>query len=378
VPEAAAPDSIALDASLWDEPTTGIGLYARCLGGALEAHGIHVRKVGARTSGDAPRGELASTAFTIGKLPALLEDSSEPLFHAVGNFNLPLTRIAGKRLVLTVHDVIPLLLPQTVSAAYRWQFRVWLARSIRVADRIICVSERTRSDLVHRYPEAGKKAVVVHHGADHVDRVPPPDPKGEAFLRELRLPNEFVLYAGSLDARKNVGLLLDAAGRLKSAGRPITTVVVGQKWFGAEAAERGSAEAVADGNDVRVLDYLSDSLFYALMRKASVFVFPSLYEGFGLPPLEAMRLGVPVVCSNAGALPEVCGEAAAQVAPDDADGLAAALRRLLDSPDERRTRIAAGKRRAAGFTWDATARRTIDAYRSALTPNPSPASGRGE
>jgi glycosyltransferase involved in cell wall biosynthesis len=366
VVEAAAPDSIALDASLWDEPTTGIGLYARCLSDSLEANGVRVRRVGARTSGDAPRGELASTTFTIGKLPTLLEEGPEPLFHAVGNFNLPLTRIAGKRLVLTVHDLIPLLLPQTVSAAYRWQFRVWLARSVRVADRIICVSERTRRDLVSRYPEASEKAVVVHHGADHVERVPPPDAKGNAFLGDLRLPGEFVLYAGSLDARKNVGLLLDAVGRLKAAGRPVTTVVVGQKWFGSDAAERRSAEAVAGGNDVRVLDYLGESLFYALMRKATVFVFPSLYEGFGLPPLEAMRLGVPVVCSNAGALPEVCGDAAAMVGPEDADGLAEALRRLLDSPDERRTRIAAGKRRAIGFTWEVTARRTMDAYKDAL------------
>jgi glycosyltransferase involved in cell wall biosynthesis len=362
----AAPLSIALDASLWDEPTTGIGQYARCLCAALEAADVPVRRVGARTSGEAPRGDLASTTFTLGKLPALLAEGTEPLFHAVGNFNLPLTRIPGKRLVLTVHDVIPLLLPQTVSAAYRWQFRVWLARSIRVADRIICVSERTRLDLQSRYPAASEKTVVVPHGVDHVDRVPPPDSAGEAFLQKLALPGNFILYAGSLDARKNVGLLLDAVGRLKAKGRPVTTVVVGQKWFGAEVAERRTAEAVSDGCDVRALDYLDESLFYAVMRRATLFVFPSLYEGFGLPPLEAMRLGVPVVCSSGGALPEVCGDAALLVAPDDAEGLANALHRLLDSPDERRMRISAGRRRAAAFTWDATAKQTIEVYRQAL------------
>jgi glycosyltransferase involved in cell wall biosynthesis len=358
--------SIALDASLWDEPTTGIGLYARGLGAALEKLGVRVRRVGARTTGEAPRGEVGRTEFTLGRLPGILAAGDEPLFHAVGNFNLPLQRIPGKRLVLTVHDLIPLLLPRTVSAAYRWQFRVWLARSVAVADRIICVSERTRADLVERYGIPSEKLAVVHNGADHVDAVPAPDATSETYLRTLALPEEFILYAGSFDARKNVGLLLEAAQRRAAAGRQTPVVLMGQEWFGSQGLEKLVLEARAGGCDVRRIGHQSAPVFYALMRRATVFAFPSLYEGFGLPPLEAMRLGIPVVTSNAGALPEVCGDAALQVPPDDAAALAAALDRVLASSEERRELAQAGKRHAAAFTWERTARQTLDVYQSCL------------
>jgi glycosyltransferase involved in cell wall biosynthesis len=363
----ASPLAIALDASLWDDPTTGIGLYARCLSEALERLGVGVRHVGARTSGDAPRGQLGATHFTLAKLPGILAEGVEPLFHAVGNFNLPLQRIPGKRLVLTVHDLIPLLLPQTVSAAYRWQFRVWLARSIRVADRIICVSARTRADLLARYPMSPEKVAVVHHGVDHVDAVPAPDETSEVFLRTLALPQDFVLYAGSLDARKNVSRLLDATERLHRQGRSITLVLMGQRWFGSNEVEKRLASVRAAGCDVRLLEHQTAPIFYALMRRAAVFVVPSLYEGFGLPPLEAMRLGVPVIASDRGALPEICGDAAAFVSPEDPEQIAQAIDAWLRAPEERRRRAATGKRHAAAFTWERAARQTVEVYRAALS-----------
>src|SRR4051812_2089613 len=119
-----------MDALLWDEPTTGIGLYTRCLAGALERLGVGVRKLGARASGDDPRGTTSKSGYVLARLPGALARAPEPLYHAVGNFNLPLRRPEGKRLVLTVHDLIPEVLPETVSRTYRWQFRLWLSRSV--------------------------------------------------------------------------------------------------------------------------------------------------------------------------------------------------------------------------------------------------------
>lgn len=356
---------IAFDATLWDEPTTGIGLYTRCLASALEGLDVRLEKLGAHGSGEHPRGAEGRTAWTLGRLPRVLQRLGAPLYHAHGNFNLPLTRVPGTAYVLTVHDLIPLLMRETVSHAFRWQFRLWLARSVSLADRVLCVSERTRTDLLARFPEAEARTVVVPNGVDHVN-APVLDSISVDFLRALSLPKDYVLYAGSLDVRKNVDLVLDAMERLRSRGKPASLVLAGQSWFGSGRVEQRVARLRMEGHDVRSLGYQADPVFYELMRRAAVFVFPSRYEGFGLPPLEAMHLGTPTIVSNAGALPEVCGDAALSVRPDDAEGLAQAIDRLLKSPDERRALAEKGRARAARFTWKRTAEATLAAYEAAL------------
>ncbi len=356
---------VAFDASLWDEPTTGIGLYTRCLASALQARGVRLERLGARVSGEDTRGRGGRTAYVLGRLPQALRESEARLYHALGNFNLPLVHTPGKAYVLTVHDLIPLDMPETVSRAYRWQFRLWLARSVRVADRIICVSVCTRDDLLARHPEVSDKVTVVHNGVDHVDRHVP-DATTEDSLRALSLPPRFALYAGSLDVRKNVSLVLDALERLKARGRPVSLVMAGQSWFGSGAVETRVARMRSEGHDIRSLGYQSEPVFYELMRRAAVFVFPSLYEGFGLPPLEAMRLGTPAIVSTAGATPEVCGEAAPAVRPDDAEELATVMDRLMHSDPERRRWAEEGRRHAARFTWARCAEQTLAAYEDAL------------
>jgi glycosyltransferase involved in cell wall biosynthesis len=355
---------VAIDASLWDEPTTGIGLYTRCLVQALEEKGGQVVKVGARTSGELPRGRAGKSAFVLGELAERLAELGCSVFHAVGNFNLPLLKPPGTRFVLTVHDLIPELLPDTVSVPFRWQFRLWMTRSLQVADKIICVSERTRDDLLARFDVAPDKLAVVHHGVDHVDAIAPLDSTATRYLSTLNLPERFVLYAGSLDARKNVTLLLEALAIARARGHRIPLVLMGQSWFGSQSAERRVAQMRLDGFDLRPLGYQPAPVFYALMRRASVFVFPSRYEGFGLPPLEAMRLGVPTIVSTAGALPEVCADGALHVSPTNPNELAEALERMLRSSDERARWAQRGKERAKPFTWRRAAEQTLELYRS--------------
>ena len=353
---------IALDASLWDEPTTGIGLYTRELHKALGSLGAQVERWGARRSGEVPRRSSSRTRFFLDQVPRLLDREAPDVFHAVSNFNLPLQKVDGVRLVLTVHDLIPLLLPRTVSAPFRWQFRLWLSRSLKVADAVVCVSQTTRASLLNQFPIDPARVHTIHNGVDHVDRVVLPDRTTVQYLDALGLPSSFFLYAGALDARKNVGLVLRACTRLKREGRNPTLVLAGQRWFGADSIERDVAQAKKAGLDVRALGYLADSVFYALMKRAHAFVFPSRYEGFGLPPLEAMRLGVPTIVSTAGALPEVCGDGAVHVDPDDEAGLAFQLARLLDDPAAREGLAARGKARAADFTWEETARKVLALY----------------
>jgi glycosyltransferase involved in cell wall biosynthesis len=353
---------IALEALQWDEPTTGIGVYARSLHDALSAQGVAVERWGARRSGEQPRGERSRTRFTLDLLPKLLAAERPDVFHATANFNLPLQRVPGVRFVLTVHDLIPLLLPETVSKAFHWQFRLWLTRSLKLADAVVCVSETTRRSLLERFDVDADRVHVIPNGVDHVDRVAAADRTTGQWLDALGLPDGFVLYAGALDARKNVGLVIRACERLRDEGRRPALVLAGQRWFGGDQIEAQLGQAKARGLDVRPLGYLADPVFYALMRRAGVFVFPSRYEGFGLPPLEAMRLGVPTIVSTAGALPEVCGDGALQVDPDDEVGLATQLKRLADDPVAREQLAKKGRERTAGFTWEAAARKLRKLY----------------
>jgi glycosyltransferase involved in cell wall biosynthesis len=351
-----------LDATLWDEPITGIGLYTRQLHRALIDSGLEVQRWGARRSGEAPRGFHSRTGWTLGELPHWLQARTPKLFHAVSNFNLPLQRNARVPYVLTVHDLVPLLLPETVSTRFRWQFRLWLARSLEVASQIICVSEVARQSVLERFDVDEKKLHVIHHGVDHVDAVAPPDATTVKWLDALGLGEKFVLYAGALDARKNVELVLRAVERLHDGGQRVTLVLAGQRWFGSGRIEQELARVKDKGVDVRALGYLSDPVFYALMKRAGVFVFPSRYEGFGLPPLEAMRLGVPTIVSTEGSLPEVCGDGAVQVRPDDDAQLAQVLSDWLGNAALRANWGRRARARAAGFSWQETARRTASVY----------------
>ncbi|MGO8971214.1 MAG: glycosyltransferase family 4 protein [Myxococcaceae bacterium] len=360
----ANPPTVALDAMLWDEPTTGIGLYTRQVAKALGQLGIPVLRLGAQSSGEYPRKLRSRSLYVLAELPQVLASLRPSVFHAVGNFDLPLRRLAGTAYVLTVHDLIPLELPETVSPGFYWQFRLWLERSLRIADHVICDSDTTREQLLARFGwlDAGRLSVA-HLGVDHV-RPPVLDATSRAFLDSLGLPAEFLLYVGALDARKNVALVLDALERLR-AWRVVPFVLVGQRWYGSGPVERRIRELRSAGHDIRTLGFQPEPLLHALMQRATLLVFPSLGEGFGLPPLEAMALGTPAVVSTAGALPEVYGQAAVQVRPDDPAGLAAALRELLlESPAQRRSRVEAGVRHAAGFRWARVAEHLAEVYRT--------------
>jgi glycosyltransferase involved in cell wall biosynthesis len=352
---------------LWDEPTTGIGLYTRQVARALADLGVKVLRLGARTSGEYPRRLRSRSLYTLAELPRVLAKLQPPVFHAVANFDLPLQRLRGTAFVLTVHDLIPLELPETVSVAFRWQFRLWLERSLRNADHVVCDSATTRTGLLGRFGWLDERRVTVAHlGVDHV-KPPVLDATSRAFLDALGLPAEFLLYVGALDARKNVALVLDALERLR-AWRQVPFILVGQRWYGSGPVERRIREMRKAGYDIRTLGFQPEPLLHALMQRATVFVFPSRGEGFGLPPLEAMALGTPAVVSTAGALKEVCGDAAVQVRPDDAEGLAAALRHLLESPDERRARSEAGRRRASEFRWSRVGEHLVQVYEGLSRP----------
>ncbi len=356
------PAAVALDTSLAGARTTGIGLYTVRLAAGLAETDLRGRLWFLGGDGaalppgmpHAPARTRSRTLWMAGEVPGLLEARGARLFHGLCNFALPLRKPRGTRFALTVHDVIPLTHPDTVSRPYRIQFAAWIRRSLDLCDAVLCDSEATRRELCARFP--GAPATVVHLGADHA-----PAPEAARACPPLS-PKPHVLYVGALDARKQVGTLLDAFARLPRS-RDCALLLVGQPAFGAEALLAQVERLRADGLDVRPVGHLPVAELWGAVAGASVLCCPSGAEGFGLPPLEGLALGVPVVASRIPAHEEVLGDAARFFAPGDPDDLAAALAAVLDGAPAAAELRRRGPPRAARFTWRACAGATAAVYR---------------
>jgi glycosyltransferase involved in cell wall biosynthesis len=352
----------ALDTSLARAGMTGIGLYTRELARALAAGSRRERLVffggeHAALPGGIPwrRPETSSrTLWMLGQVPDDLSKVGAGLFHAVANFNLPLRRPQGVGLCLTVHDLIPLTHPGSVSLPYRLQFGAWLSRSLDLADAIICVSEATRSELWSRFP--GVVAGVIHHGVDHLRARP------HEVHRARGKARPYLLYLGSLEARKNVGVLLTAYERL--GDRSLGLTLAGSTGFGAAEILDQVARLRRAGFEVRQIGPVGRAGLPELIREAELLCAPSSAEGFSLPPLEAMALGTPVVASAIAAHTEILGEAARLIPVGDAEALVSELRRVLDDTDLRATLRRAGLVRSKQYTWARAAQQTEDVYAS--------------
>ena len=293
-------------------------------------------------------------------LPPLARRANVDLVHSLAS-TAPLW---GRfRRVVTVHDLIYARFPDAHAGVRDKAMRLLVPSAARRSHRVIADSQSTRDDLVELAGLDGDRIDVVPLGLGAVRRA---EPLAEATVREsLRLQGRRVVL--SLSAKrphKNLLALLDALAQIAADERP--ALVLAGYPTEHEAQLRARARELGLDDDVRFAGWLSDGEVEGLWAIADAFVFPSLYEGFGLPVLEAMARGVPVACSNASSLPEVAGDAALLFDPRDQQGIAAALRRLLsDGALAERLRVA-GRERARQFTWERAARATLDSYRRAL------------
>jgi len=291
--------------------------------------------------------------------PVLLRLSGADVFHGVLNIT-PLACPVPS--VITIHDLAFLSFPQTFRRVNR-AYLAWATRvSARRASRILAVSEATKREIVRLLRIPPEKIVVTYDACDA--RFAPPESGAlEAFRRRAGLPERFILFLSTLEPRKNLPTLLEAYARI-AASTDVPLIIGGGKgWLYDEIFAR--AEALDLGDRVRFAGYISQEdqpLWYAA---ATVFAFPSLYEGFGMPPLEAMACGTPVVATTSSSLPEVVGDAGLLVPPTDANALGAALLRLLDDAELREELRARGLRQARRFSWRETAERTLLAYQEA-------------
>jgi glycosyltransferase involved in cell wall biosynthesis len=273
------------------------------------------------------------------------------------NFVPPPTR--ARRLVVTVHDLAFKRLPRTAPhGTASWLGR--LDRALERAARVIAVSESTRRDLLELSDVDPAKVVVIPLGVDPtVFR--PSDPGAVSAVRaRFGLSGPYLLSLGGIEPRKNLPNLLGAFSRL-SSGMPLVIAGSGVEW-NPEGANLLVESLQKLPEDVRSrivrTGYVSEPDKVALMGGAEAFVYPSLYEGFGLPVLEAMACGTPVVTSNLSSLPEVVGDAAILVDPVDPSSIADGIDRVLGDPDVRTRLVRAGRERAEGFTWEKTAAAT--------------------
>ncbi len=360
---------IALDARLWAEPRSGIGRYTRSLAEALvrvapgEAWTLYVDRLpGPALPGvdvrclPTPR----RLVWTLRHLPRDLRRHPVDVYHGVTGFELPPRGRAA--LVTTVHDLIPLRFPALVPRRHRWVVRCLLGPALRRAACVIAVSETTRREILDRFRLPPARVVVVPEAAG--PGFAPPGPAALAAVRRrFRLEQPYVLSVGLLEPKKNLAALLAAVARLRAAGGwgRMELVVVGAPGWGVDPAAHARRLGVADL--VRFLGPVPDAALPALYGGARAFAFPSLWEGFGLPVLEAMATGVPAVVSDRGALPEVTGGAALLVEPTAA-ALADGLGRVLSDEALRERLRAAGLARAAEFSWERTARETLAVYRA--------------
>jgi alpha-1,3-rhamnosyl/mannosyltransferase len=256
--------------------------------------------------------------------------------------------------VCVVFDLIPWLPemhPQRRAALIE---KATIGRALRRAAGLVCISEATERDLLERFPVArGKSAAIPLAASPELFLEPGADTLGEV-RRRLELPDRFVLATGTLEPRKNLPRLIQAHAALGADAPPL--LLAGPSGWQLEDALAGAAERP---DAVRQLGYVADSDLAALYRLCTVFAYPSLYEGFGLPVLEAMSAGAPVVTSSVSSLPEVAGDAALLVDPLDVEALSAALGRVLGDAALAARLRSAGRARAASFSWERTARETL-------------------
>ena len=266
------------------------------------------------------------------------------------------------RTVVTIHDLGYLHVPDGHSSRQRRMLDLTTRWSARAAVHIVAISETTRRDLIEQYGVDPSKISVIPHGVKSNPRMPNPE-SVKAALARLRIEQPFILAVGTVQPRKNYDGLAHALNAVKTAGLPHRLVIAGKKgWLSDEV----DAAIVATGNADRVtqLGYVNDDDLAALYAAADLVAFPSWYEGFGLPALEAMQASIPVLVSNRGALPEIVGDAAWIIDPDEHEAFGATLVSALTDANGRATRLARGRERARIYSWEATARQTLELVRS--------------
>ncbi len=271
--------------------------------------------------------------------------------------------------VVTLHDLSFYLYPELFPRSKRIYLQHMTRYTIHHAQAVIAVSASTKKDALRLFSVPEKKITVIPNGVEAQMR-PLDDPTPIKALRQrYDLPSDLLLFLGTLEPRKNLITLLEAYALLRRRRdiRHHLVIAGGRGWYYQEVYD--AAERLGLHETTHFVGYVPDEELPLWYNAADLFIYPSLYEGFGLPPLEAMACGTPVIVSNTSSLPEVVGDAGLTVDPHDPQALAEAIHSLLSDPSRRERLARAARRQASEFSWDATATRTAELYHHVLEGN---------
>jgi glycosyltransferase involved in cell wall biosynthesis len=308
------------------------------------------------------RGRLAGKRWWTVGLPFEVRRAGYALFHGT-NYDIPLWNRC--RTVVTIHDLSVLLLPEMHERAIVRRARRRLPIMARAADVIITATEAVRREICEHLRVDTQRVVVTPYAPRRSFRVVALEQAAEV-KRRLRVEDDFLLFVGTIEPRKNLLTLVRALEEvLRSTRLRPQLVIAGREgWLTDELFSYIKRAGLPER--LRFTGYVSEEDLSALYSSCSAFIYPSLYEGFGLPPLEAMACGAPVITSRVPSIMEVVGDAAHLVEPKDAAALAQSIIKLLENEGERERLSRAGLARAAGFTWEKTAEQTLAVYREVL------------